>query len=277
MIASAFPRAEAQESLYRKVIETAGDRPVLFRTLDIGGDKVLPYFKNAPDEENPAIGWRAVRIALDRPGLFRTQIRALLRAAAGKRLSIMLPMVTDVSELDEARRHIDAEVRHLSKHGHALPTRLKVGVMLEVPSLLFQLDTVMKRADFVSIGSNDLQQFLNAADRGNPSVAGRYDCLSQPMLRALKSTVEAADKAGTELSLCGEMAAKPVEAMTLVAIGLKRLSLSPAAIGPVKAALRATHMGKLRAHVADALAADGDRLAVRQAVQEFANENDIAL
>ncbi|PZN52898.1 MAG: peptidase, partial [Proteobacteria bacterium] len=173
MVASAFPRAEAQERLYRDVIEAAQGKPVTFRTIDIGGDKVLPYFKDAEQEENPALGWRAIRLTLDRPGLLKTQIRALLKAAGGRELRLMLPMVTELSEIAQAREIIDREVRHLSRFAHLLPTRLKLGAMLEVPSLLFQLDELMKAVDFVSVGSNDLFQFFMAVDRGNTGLADR--------------------------------------------------------------------------------------------------------
>src|SRR5690606_22630952 len=156
MIASTFPRAEAQERLYREVLDTARGKPVTFRTIDIGGDKVLPYFKGAGQEENPALGWRAVRLTLDRPGLLRTQLRALLKAAGGRELRVMLPMVTELSEIRQAREIIDKEVRHLSRFAHHLPNRLKLGAMVEVPALLWQLEEVMNTVDFISVGSNDL-------------------------------------------------------------------------------------------------------------------------
>ena len=168
MVASTFPRAEAQEELYRDVLDAAARQPVTFRTIDIGGDKVLPYFKgSAQEEENPALGWRAIRLTLDRPGLLRTQIRALLKAAGGRELKVMLPMVTELGEIAQAREIIDREVRHLSRFAHHLPTSLKLGAMIEVPSLLWQLDELMQAVDFVSVGSNDLFQFVMAADRGN--------------------------------------------------------------------------------------------------------------
>ena len=191
MVASTFPRAEAQEGLYRDVLDAARDKPVTFRTIDIGGDKVLPYFKNASQEENPALGWRAIRLTLDRPGLLRTQIRALLKAAGGRELKLMLPMVTKLGEIAQAREIIDKEVRHLSRFAHHLPTSLKVGAMLEVPSLLWQLDELMEAVDFVSVGSNDLFQFVMAADRGNTQLSDRFDPLSVPFLRVLKQIADA--------------------------------------------------------------------------------------
>src|SRR5690606_32925228 len=159
MVASTFPRAEQQERLYRSVIDAAGNKPVTFRTLDIGGDKVLPYFRTTVQEENPALGWRAIRLTLDRPGLLRTQLRALLKAAGGRELRLMLPMVTEVCEVKAARALLDREVRHLSRFAYNLPLRVKVGAMVEVPVLVWQLDELMDNVDFGSVGSNDLFQF----------------------------------------------------------------------------------------------------------------------
>ncbi len=174
MISATFPRLEQQTRLYKAILDAAGDRPVVFRSLDVGGDKVLTYFR-ASEEENPAIGWRAIRMALDRPALFRTQIRALLRAAHGRELRIMLPMIADVSELRAARGLIDREVAILKRHGRPEPRKLMIGAMIEVPALLWQLDRVLPLADFASVGSNDLMQFLFAADRGNMRVAERFE------------------------------------------------------------------------------------------------------
>ncbi|RVC08610.1 phosphoenolpyruvate--protein phosphotransferase, partial [Mesorhizobium sp. M7A.F.Ca.AU.001.01.1.1] len=237
MVASTFPRAEAQEKLYRDVLEAARGKPVTFRTIDIGGDKVLPYFKGAIQEENPALGWRAIRLTLDRPGLLRTQIRALLKASGGRELKLMLPMVTELGEITQAREIIDREVRHLSRFAHHLPTSLKLGAMLEVPSLLFQLDELMKAVDFVSVGSNDLFQFVMAVDRGNTQLANRFDTLSAPFLRVLKQIADAGVRNHTPVTLCGELAGKPISAMALIGLGFRSISMSPASIGPVKAML----------------------------------------
>src|SRR4029079_17743983 len=186
--AATLPRTAEQFSLYRAVLDAAGDKPVTFRTLDIGGDKVLPYMRNE-EEENPALGWRAIRLGLDRPGLLRSQVRALLRAGGGRELRIMFPMIDMVEEFDQARALVEMELTHLRRHGHLLPERVQVGTMLEVPSLLFQLDELLDRVDFLSVGSNDLMQFLFAVDRGNSLVAKRFDPLSAPMMRALKMIV----------------------------------------------------------------------------------------
>ncbi|MBX3512730.1 MAG: phosphoenolpyruvate--protein phosphotransferase [Xanthobacteraceae bacterium] len=243
MIAAALPRTSEQYQLYRSVLDAAKDKPVTFRTLDIGGDKVLPYLRSV-EEENPALGWRAIRLALDRPGLLRAQVRALLRAAAGRELRIMFPMVAVVSEFDNARALVERELTYLRRHGHRLPNQVMVGAMLEVPSLLFALDDILERADFLSVGSNDLVQFLFAADRGNAQVANRFDPLSPPSLRVLKMIADTCKRHGKPFTLCGELAAKPLEAMALIALGFRSLSLSPAMIGPVKAMILALDAGE---------------------------------
>ena len=189
MVAPNFPRASEQYTLYRAVLDAADNKPVTFRTLDIGGDKVLPYMRNI-EEENPALGWRAIRLGLDRPALLRTQLRALLRAAGGRSLKIMFPMIATVAEFDQAKELVERELTHLRRHGHKLPDAVEVGSMVEVPSLLYQLDELLEHVDFLSVGSNDLVQFLYAVDRGNPRVSTRFDPLSAPVLRALKDIAE---------------------------------------------------------------------------------------
>jgi phosphotransferase system, enzyme I, PtsP len=236
MVAPNFPRTSEQYALYRAVIDAAGDKPVVFRTLDIGGDKVLPYMRNV-EEENPALGWRAIRLGLDRPGLLRTQLRALLRAAGNRALKIMFPMVSTVAEFKQARELVERELTHLRRHGHKLPDEVQVGSMVEVPSLLYQLDELLECADFLSVGSNDLVQFLYAIDRGNPRVATRFDALSAPVLRALKDIADKGHAHGKSVTLCGELASQPIGAIALVAVGYRSLSLTPSAMGPVKAVL----------------------------------------
>ena len=218
MVASSFPRMQEQNALYSKVLDAAGDKPVTFRSLDIGGDKVLPYLRLA-QEENPAMGWRAIRFGLDRPGLLRTQIRAMLHAGAGRSLRIMFPMVADVSEFLQARDYVERELKHLRQHGHDTPNDLKLGVMLEVPALLYQLEEIYKEVDFVSVGSNDLFQFFYAVDRGNTLVSERFDVLSVSFLRALKRIVVIGSKMGTPVTLCGELGGQPLAAMALLALG----------------------------------------------------------
>ena len=277
MVASAFPRAEAQEKLYRDVIEAARGKPVTFRTIDIGGDKVLPYFKDATQEENPALGWRAIRLTLDRPGLLKTQVRALLKAAGGRELKLMLPMVTELSEIVQAREIIDKEVQHLSRFAHHLPTSLKVGAMLEVPSLLFQLDELMKAVDFVSVGSNDLFQFVMAVDRGNTRLSDRFDPLSVPFLRVLKSIADAGRRNDRPVTLCGELAGKPISAMALLGVGFRSISMSPAAIGPVKAMLTELPLRELEAFFADNLGQPATGMPMRALLQAFADDRGIPL
>src|ERR1700757_3504978 len=220
MVAPNFPRSSEQYSLYRAVLDAADDKPVTFRTLDIGGDKVLPYMRNI-EEENPALGWRAIRLGLDRPGLLRSQIRAMLRAAGGRELKLMFPMIATVEEFDEAKSLVERELTHLRRHAHKLPERVEVGTMVEVPSLLYQLDELLERVDFLSVGSNDLMQFFYAADRGNSRVAERFDPLSAPIRRAFGAIVQRPATHGKPVTLCGELASNPIGALALVAIGYR--------------------------------------------------------
>jgi len=237
MVRSEFPDIDAQAWLYGRVLDLADGRPVVFRTLDVGGDKVLPYIGTFGDD-NPAMGWRAIRIGLDRPAMLRRQMRALLMAANGRPLSVMFPMISEVSELMGARRLLELELERARARGQATPERLRVGVMFEVPALAWQLDSLLPHVDFVSVGTNDLMQFLFAADRGNSRLAGRYDTLSPALLRLLHFVVEKARPAGVELAVCGEMAGRPVEALALLAVGVRTLSMTPGSIGPVKAMIR---------------------------------------
>lgn len=276
MVARSLPRTKEQETLYARVLDAAGDRPVTFRTLDIGGDKVLPYMRTFA-EENPALGWRAVRLGLDRPGLMRLQIRALLMAASGRSLRLMFPMVTDVAELDAAKGIVRREISHLVKHGYKTPTDLKIGSMIEVPSLLYQLDAVMSRCDFVSVGSNDLFQFMTATDRGNTRLSGRFDILSPSFLRPLKAISEAGERNRCDVTVCGEMAGRPVEALALLGLGFRRLSMSPASVGPVKAMVIDVRMEPLT-EAMDAMLADPlATVSVREALVAYANEHSISL
>lgn len=278
MVAATFPRAEEQEKLYRSVLKAVGDKPVTFRSLDIGGDKVLPYFRGSGQEENPALGWRAIRLTLDRPGLLRTQIRALLKASGGRDLKLMLPMVTEISEIRQARDIIDREVRHLSRFAHQLPTGLKLGAMIEVPSLLWQLDELMHAVDFVSVGSNDLFQFVMAADRGSAQLSNRFDPLSRPFLKVLKQISDAGRKNHTPVTLCGELAGKPISAMALIGLGYRSISMPPAAIGPVKAMLVDLNAGALSTLLDDALDTSlRDEENLREMLREFAAQNELTL
>ncbi len=233
MVSEDLPRLNRQTELYGRVMDMAGDKPVTFRTLDLGGDKILPYME-MDREENPALGWRAIRMGLDRPALLRMQVRALIIAARGRELRIMFPMVASVDEFRQARELVDIECQWAKRRGRALPSILRVGVMIECPSLLWHLDALLPMVDFASVGTNDLTQYLFAADRTNPRMSDRYDVLSPPMLRALSVIQKAAEDSGTPVSVCGEIAGRPLEAFVLLALGFNRLSMPPAGLGQVK-------------------------------------------
>ncbi len=271
MVAQHMPTTAEQQALYATVLDAAAERPVTFRTLDIGGDKVLPYMERV-EEENPALGWRAIRIGLDKPRLLRAQVRAMLRAGAGRDLKIMLPMVATTEEFRRARMIIRREQAMLEKQGVTPPRDLRVGVMVEVPSLLFELPEIAREADFLSIGTNDLMQFLFAADRENKRVADRFDPLGVGSLRALRRIVEAAAETGCPVTVCGEMGGKPLETMALIGLGYRGFSMSAASIGPVKAMLRALDAGKLRERMDWMLAAPEGATNLRPQLSAFATE-----
>jgi len=276
MIATAMPRISEQLSLYRSVLDAAGDKPVTFRTLDIGGDKVLPYMRAEP-EENPALGWRAIRLGLDRPGLMRSQVRALLQAAAGRELKVMFPMVATCAEFDEGKALIERELTALRRRHHKLPDRVEVGAMVEVPSLLFQLNELIPRVDFLSVGSNDLVQFMFAADRGNRRVADRFDPLSAPILRALMIIVDCARAVGKPVALCGELASKPIGALALVGLGYRALSLTPSALGAVKAMLLELDAKKVAALLRPLVEQPAQGVSIRERLQSFAEAEGLQL
>jgi phosphotransferase system enzyme I (PtsP) len=244
MASRELPTVEDQQRIYRDSIEKARGKPVIFRSFDIGGDKQVPYIQ-VGDEENPAMGWRATRIGLDRPVILRQQLRALIRAAAGERLHVMFPFIAEIAEYEAMKALLTKELGRARDEGITPPVEIKVGTMLEIPSLLFQLPELMSRVDFVSIGSNDLFQFLFACDRGSPRVSGRYDTLNPAVMRAVKSVVHAANEYNVPLSFCGDMATRPIDAMALIACGVRSLSMPPAAIGPVKAMVRGLNVCEL--------------------------------
>jgi len=273
MIASTFPRVERQTQMYKTVLDAVGDKPVVFRALDVGGDKVLPYIR-MPPEENPALGWRAIRLSLARPALLRAQIRALLQAADGRPLDVMIPMITVASEIDEARVWIEHERSRMEKRTGRPASRVRVGAMIEVPSILFEIESLMSRVDFISVGSNDLMQFLYAADRSNPKVAGLYDPLSVASLRALRTITEAGRRHHVQVNLCGEMAGRPLEAMALIGVGFRSISMAPASVGPVKAMVLSLDAGRIEArmnelltHATGSVRADLLNFATRDGVQ----------
>src|SRR6202453_3149243 len=276
MVAPNFPRATEQFALYRAVLDAAGERPVSFRTLDIGGDKVLPYMKGI-DEQNPALGWRALRIGLDRPALLRMQFRAFIRAAAGRDLKIMAPMVSTVDEYRVARSMLDHELNWSQSHGHEPPRTTSLGGMVEVPSLLWQLDEIAIAADFLSVGSNDLMQYLYAVDRDNRRVANRFDPLSVGFLRALRSIAQASERHGTPVTLCGEMGGQTLEAMALMAIGYRELSMSAPSIGPVKAMTLSLNIGEAEREVEAMLAKGRENASLREPLQQLAERLGVRL
>ncbi len=252
MVSEALPKLKAQTELYQTILDAAGDRAVTFRTLDIGGDKLLPYL-SPQREENPALGWRALRIGLDRPALLRYQLRALIEAAEGRRLRVMFPLVATAAEFDAARTFVGRELEWARSRGRAGPAKIEVGAMLEAPSLAFCLDQLRGKADFLSIGTNDLMQYFFAADRGNARVSDRYDILSAAALRFLLHVRREADDAGVPLSICGEAAGRPLEAMTLAALGFRGLSMPASGIGPVKAMVRSLELKTLTPAVMEVL------------------------
>ena len=276
MVRHRYPGLDDQIGVYRAVLERAGDRPVVFRTLDAGGDKRLPYFTYAEDE-NPAMGWRALRISLDRPSMLRQQLRALIRAASGRRLFVMFPMVSEVAEFVRARAILELELEEAwsspRESAGEPPSLVKVGAMLEVPALLYQLPALLARADFVSVGSNDLLQFFFAVDRGSPRVADRYDPLSPPVLQLLWKLAEACERARVPLTMCGEMGSRPLEAMALIGLGFRSLSMPPAALGAVKTMARSLSILPLRQYIQSLL--DGADHSVREKLRGFAQDHGV--
>jgi phosphotransferase system enzyme I (PtsP) len=276
LVSATLPRQQEQQKLYKAVLDAAGDRPVVFRTVDIGGDKALPYLNHDDgEEENPAMGWRALRLALDRDGLMKAQARALLEAGAGRTLSIMFPMVSEPWEFDEARALFEAQRAWLQKRGRRLPAEVRYGAMLEVPALAEVLDLLLPRIEFLSIGTNDLTQFLFAADRAHPRLALRYDWLSPAILRFLKRVSDECRAADVPVAVCGEMGGRPLEAMALIGLGIDRLSITPAAVGPIKAMVRSLDRAKLVSDMAVMLAKP--RGPLRETLQQWAFEHSVEL
>jgi phosphotransferase system enzyme I (PtsP) len=259
-----------QTAGYARVLDAAGDRPVIFRTLDLGGDKLLPDAPSS-EEENPAMGWRSLRVGLDRPALLRRQLRALLLAAAGRRLSVMFPMVATVPEFRQARALLLAEAARV----RPAPSVLEIGTMLEIPALLWQLPALLAEVDFISIGSNDLLQFMFAADRSSPALAARYDLLSAPVLDALDALAVACRAAGVPLSLCGEAASRPLEALTLAALGITTLSMPASALLAVKEVLVAADLGAFRGVLRAVRATAGREPSIREPLAAWAREQGL--
>ena len=241
MASDVMPDVERQISYYKELMDKAGKRKVIFRSLDVGSDKLLPYWDGL-SEENPAIGWRSIRITLDRRAILRKQMRAFIEAAAGKELNVMFPMISDLAEFEEAKETLMLELEKEKRFNRPIPAKVNVGLMVEVPSVIFQLDEILQKADFVSVGTNDLAQFVFACDRGNPRLTERYDVLSAPFLRLMKQIADKAAQHKVYCSVCGEMASNPIEAMALIGLGFRNLSSSGSSYGRVKCMIRSLNV-----------------------------------
>ena len=275
LVSATLPARERQTRLYRDVLDIAGDKPVVFRTVDIGGDKVLPYLRHndGEHEENPAMGWRALRVALEREGLMKVQARALIEAAGGRTLNVMFPMVSEPWEFDAAKAVFDSQLKYLKGQKKLLPEAIRFGAMLEVPALAEVLDQLAPRLSFLSIGTNDLTQFLYAADRSNPKLAERYDWLSVAIMRFLKRVQTSLVGHRVDVTVCGEMGGRRLEALALLGIGIRRLSITPAAVGPIKELVRKVDLAEITAAMNLWLASPPPSL--REALAAWAAERDI--
>jgi phosphotransferase system enzyme I (PtsP) len=266
LIRSQMPKRAELSALYAQVMDAANGKRVTFRTLDIGSDKVLPYMK-LNDEPNPAMGWRAIRVGLEKPGVLRMQLQALIRAANGRPLTVMFPFVAQLEEFRSARAEFDKAMAREGILGHPLPSAVEIGAMLETPSLAFAPDIFFKEVDFISIGGNDLKQFFFAADRENERVRRRYDTLNVSFLSFLEQLIARCHAHNTPVSFCGEDAGRPVEAVAFAAMGLRNLSMRPASIGPVKHMLRRLNLDDVRTVIHEARER-GDQ-SVRSAINDF--------
>ncbi len=266
LVRNQMPKRSELSALYARVLDAAHGKRVVFRTLDIGSDKVLPYMKPT-DEPNPALGWRAIRVGLDKPGVMRMQLQALIRAAKGRPLTVMFPFVAQFEEYRQARAEVDKTLAREKRLGHILPERVEIGAMLETPSLAFAPRRFFEEVEFLSIGGNDLKQFFFAADRENERVRRRYDTLNVSFLTFLEKIVARCEETNTALSFCGEDAGRPVEALCFAALGFRSLSMRPASIGPVKSLIRRCDLREVRAVIH--AARDRGEMSVRSAVMEY--------
>ena len=274
MTSENMPDVAQQVAYYKNLMDVCGNKKVIFRTLDVGSDKILPYW-GYKGESNPAIGWRSIRITLDRRAILRKQIRAFLLAAEGRELDVMFPMISNYEEFSEAKSTLMLELEKMKKHSKPLPKKVNVGLMIEVPSILYQLDNVLPEADFVSVGTNDLAQFVFACDRGNPQLLNRYDVLSAPFLRVMKDIVDKAKKYGVYCSVCGEMASNPIEALALLGLGYQNLSCSGAAFAKVKSMIRSVCQKEVEDYVTSLL--DSPRESLRSQLIAYANDHAIEI
>ena len=276
LVAAKMPGRAGQTRFYRDVLDAAGDKPVIFRTIDIGGDKPLPYFQTGdPREDNPAMGWRAIRIGLERDALMKVQARALIEAAAGRKLNVMFPMIAEPWEFDRAKAVFEHQRAYLQGQKKRLPSQIRYGAMLEVPALAECLDLMADRLDFLSIGTNDLTQFLFAADRSNPKLAERFDWMSPAILRFLSRASENAARFDIALSVCGEMGGRPLDALALLGLGIRNLSITPASVGPIKAMVRSLDLGQAQREIKSILKEAPAEPRLR--LEQWANKHQIDL
>ncbi|MBS0271280.1 MAG: phosphoenolpyruvate--protein phosphotransferase [Proteobacteria bacterium] len=274
MMRSSFPDVKTQTDIYRDIFEHSKGQPITFRTLDIGGDKIVPYMWRVHDE-NPVLGWRAIRVSLDKPAILRQQVRALIHASQGQHLRILFPMISELSEYQEARHHVEQEWARAQQSHLTLPSSLSYGVMLEVPSIVDQLEPLLKEVDFISVGTNDLFQFFYACDRTNPSVSNRYDVVSSSFLNYLRRIRIACEEARVPVSVCGEMAGKPLEALALLAIGYRSLSISGPVAGYIKKMILNLPLKEAEAFLSKALETYSPSL--RSSLLTFAKQHKIDL
>lgn len=274
MASEYMPDVDKQVSYYKDLMDLCGRKKVIFRSLDVGSDKLLPYWAYS-GEANPAIGWRSIRITLDRRAILRKQIKAFLISAAGKELNVMFPMISDLEEFEDAKETLLLELEKEKKRGQPVPEKVNVGLMIEVPSVLFQLDDILPKADFISVGTNDLAQFVFACDRGNPKLLERYDVLSAPFLNVMKTIVDKAKEYGVYCSVCGEMASNPIEALALIGLGYRNLSSSGAAFGRVKGMVRSVNTNDVADYVQSLL--KSPRATLRPQLISYAYDHGIEI
>jgi len=276
LVAATMPGRAGQTRFYRDVLDAAGEKPVIFRTIDIGGDKPLPYFQTSDGkEENPAMGWRAIRIGLERDALMKVQARALIEATAGRKLNVMFPMIAEPWEFDQAKAVFEHQRAYLHSQKKRLPSQIRYGAMLEVPALAECLDLMADRLDFLSIGTNDLTQFLFAADRSSPKLAERFDWMSPAILRFLKRASDNSNRFGIPLGVCGEMGGRPLDALALLGLGIRSLSITPASVGPIKAMVRSVDLDQAKREIEAILAEAPAEPRVR--LEQWANQHNVDL
>ncbi len=274
MTSEKMPSVTKQVEIYRKLLGKAKDKRVVFRSLDVGSDKLLPYWGEIK-EENPAIGWRSVRITLDRRSLLRTQMRAFIEAAAGRELDVMFPMISSLDEFLSAKETLMLEYQKQLKAGLKVPTKIRVGLMIEVPSVIFELDDIFKQADFISIGTNDLAQFIFASDRTNPRLIDRYDVLSAPFLKVMKYIVLKAKEHHVLCSVCGEMASNPLEALALLGLGYRHFSCAGSAFASIKKMVRSAHVDDVCDYLETLILSN--RKSLRPQLKAYAKDHGIAI